>query len=100
MSSRRSKTAAPFQFDPNSLNATLATIIANQAAHGEEMRSCFADTKAELVLVKEQVLKTNGRVGVLELWRATSKAKVAGMAAAFGAVGSVAVWLAGILLGS
>lgn len=95
MNSRR---PASTRFDPNSLNATLATIIAGQKAHAEEMQSCFADTKAELLLIKEQAIRTNGRVGILELWRETSKAKLAGVAAACGAFGSVVIWLAGILL--
>ena len=97
MSARRSKSAAPFQFDPNSLNATLATIIANQTAHASEMRTCFGETHKELLLIKEQAIKTNGRVGVLELWRATSRAKLAGIAAAFGFIGSGVAWVAGLI---
>lgn len=92
-SKQRKPTTAVLRFDPHSLNATLATIIANQASHAEEMRDCFAETKADLGLVKEQVLRTNGRVGVLELWRATSRAKLAGIAAAFGFVGSGVAWV-------
>lgn len=92
------KSNPPFSFDPNSLNATLATIIAKQDSHAEEMRACFADTKSELVLVKEQTTKTNGRVSAVEVWIEGSKGKIAGIAAACGAVGTVIAWLAGILL--
>lgn len=88
------------RFDPQSLDATLARIIEGQRQHAEEMRACFADTKTELLTIKEQAFKTNGRVGVLELWRATSTAKIAGIAAALGAVGGAFIWLAGILLKS
>jgi hypothetical protein len=98
MPSRR-KTQAPFQFDPNSLNATLATIIANQTAHGEEMRSCFADTKAELVLVKEQTTRTNGRVSALERWKEASMGKLAGIGLACGAGGTILAWIVGLVFG-
>ncbi len=97
MTTKRRST--PFRFDPDSLNATLATIIANQSAHAEEMRSCFDETKAELSVIKAQAFKTNGRVSMLELWRATDKAKLAGMGAAFGLIGGGIAWVAGILLG-
>jgi hypothetical protein len=99
MATRRKARAtnAPFQFDPNSLNATLATIIANQKAHGEEMRTCFGETREELLLIKAQAIKTNGRVNMLELWRATSRAKLAGIAAAFGFVGSGVAWAVSLL---
>ena len=90
--------AQPFQFDPNSLQATFATIIAGQKAHGEEMRACFAETKAELVLVKEQTTKTNGRVSALERWRDTSVARLAGIGIACGAFGTGAAWIIGIIL--
>lgn len=85
-------------FNPNSLNATLARIIAAQEAHGNEMRQCFSETREELRVIKEQAFKTNGRVNLLELWRETSKAKLAGLSMGLGAVGGVATWLAGILL--
>jgi hypothetical protein len=98
MATRR-KTQAPFQFDPNSLNATLATIIANQTAHGEEMRSCFADTKAELIFVKEQTTRTNGRVSSLERWKEASMGKLAGIGLACGAAGTAIAWVFGIIFG-
>src|SRR6478609_8985579 len=86
------------RFDPQSLDATLARIIEAQRTHGEEMRQSFANTHAELLVIKEQAFKTNGRVGVLELWRETNKARLAGMSLVIGGVGGVAVGLAGILL--
>lgn len=94
MSTRRRQ----MRFDPQSLDAQLATIIAGQKTHSEEMDRQFKDVRAELVVIREQAIKTNGRVTVLELWRETSKAKMAGMATVLGAAGGVATWLAGILL--
>lgn len=58
----------------------------------------FTKQDAELAIIKAQALKTNGRVGVLELWRETSKAKLAGISLTVGAVGGVVVWLAQIAL--
>lgn len=86
------------RFDPQSLDAQLATIISGQKQHAEEMARCFSDVRSELVVIKEQALKTNGRVNLLELWRETSKAKLAGLSMGLGACGGVATWLAGILL--
>lgn len=90
MPTRRAK--AQDQFDPHSINATLATIIANQQSHSEEMRGCFEVAKQERAIIREQVLKTNGRVGALEVWREATKAKVAGIAFAVGTAASLLVW--------
>lgn len=88
----------PAQFDPNSFDATLATIIAKLDAFKLEVGGRFDAQDCELTTIKEQVIHTNGRVKALELWRDTSKAKLAGVALAMGAVGTVIAWLAGILL--
>lgn len=95
MASRR---PSPVRFDPQSLDATLARILSAQQAHGEEMRQSFAETRTELLAIKEQAIRTNGRVTMLEFWRETSKAKMAGIAAGLGAAGGIATWLAGILI--
>ena len=90
---------SPPRFDPCSLNATLATIIAETRAAKVAICVRLDQQDVKLASIEEQAIKTNGRVGLLELWRETSKARLAGMAAVCGAFGSVIVWLAGILLG-
>jgi hypothetical protein len=67
----------PSDFNPNSLNATLARIIANQEA---------ADHKSDKILA--QVEKTNGRVTSLETWRTVVNAKVVVMGAVAGTIAS------------
>lgn len=86
------------EFNPRSLDATLATIIGKIDSHRVEMCQRFDAQDGELRAIKEQAFKTNGRVSVLELWRDTSKAKLAGIGIVCGGVGTVAAWLAGILL--
>lgn len=93
---RRAKQAT---FDPQSLDAQFATLIAEQKAHREEMRTCFASVNGELVAVREQTTRTNGRVGNLEVWRETSKAKLAGIATTLGLVGGGLAWCVQVLLG-
>jgi len=70
-------------YEPNSLDATLARIIANQEA---------ADKKADAIL--EQVTRTNGRVSVLERWREIVTAKIAVVAATIAAAFSALTWAA------
>ena len=70
-----------YPYDPNSLDATLARIIANQEA---------ADRKQDAIL--EQVLRTNGRVLVLEGWRSIMAAKLSIVAAAAAAAFSAIAW--------
>ena len=71
------------EYDPNSLDATLARIIAGQEA---------ADAKASAIL--EQVTRTNGRVTKLETWRELITAKVAAVSAAIAAAASGLMWAA------
>jgi hypothetical protein len=75
-------------FNPNSLNATLARIIAGQ----EE-----ANRKADLII--EQVTKTNGRVTALETWRDIVKAKVLLIATICSAVVTGGAWIISHLFG-
>lgn len=94
MPSRRK--SAP-EFNPQSLDATLATILAEMKAGHNIICARMDGQDVELKAIKEQALKTNGRVGILELWRATSTAKQAGFAAAFGMVGTGIAWGIGVL---
>jgi hypothetical protein len=68
-------------YEPNSIDATLARIIANQEA---------ADRKSDAIL--DQVTRTNGRVTKLETWRDLITAKVATVSAAIAAAFSGLMW--------
>lgn len=84
-----SKRQRHYQFDPQSLDAQLAGIHAAITGISERMDGGFKATKDELVLINAQVTRTNGRVTALENFNATAKAKLAGVAAALGVVGSI-----------
>jgi hypothetical protein len=75
-------------YDPNSIDATLARIISNQES---------ADKKADAIL--EQVTKTNGRVTKLETWREIMTAKISAISAAVAAVISALAWAAKYIAG-
>ena len=81
-----SEIARLHEFNPHSLNATLARIIANQ----EE-----AARKADAILV--QVVKTNGRVTALETWREVITAKMVLLSGGVAGVISLGAWLLGFL---
>jgi hypothetical protein len=84
-----SKRQKPYAFDPQSLDAQLAGIHAALTGMSERMDTKFDAVAIELKAIKTQVTATNGRVTALEFWRDTSKAKLAGIAATMGAVGTV-----------
>lgn len=75
------------EFRPNSLDATLARILANQDE---------ANRKADAILV--QVVKTNGRVTSLETWKSVVTAKNILIASLSGTVASAAAWAIGLWL--
>jgi len=77
----------PDDFHPNSIDATLARILANQ----DEARRT-----AEATLV--QVIKTNGRVTKLETWKSIVTAKNILIASLSGGVASIAAWGLGLYL--
>lgn len=77
----------PEDFNPNSIDATLARILANQ---GEASR------KSDAIL--EQVMKTNGRVTKLETWQSIVTAKNILIASLSGGVASIAAWVIGLYL--
>lgn len=87
-----------YRFDPQSLDAQLSGLHAAVTGMSERMDKRFDDCDVRLVSIEEQAKKTNGRVGVLELWRATSTAKIAGFTAACGMVGGVLAWGIGVLV--
>lgn len=94
---RSSQTTAPFRFDPNSLNAQLATILAEAKAGREETMTALRAQNVELAEIKAEAKKTNGRVTLLERWRDSSKAKIAGISLVVGLVGGALTCLAEIL---
>lgn len=75
------------EFRPNSLDATLARILANQDE---------AARKADKILV--QVEKTNGRVTTLETWRAVITEKTAILSGVVAASISVVGWMLHLIL--
>lgn len=77
----------PDEFHPNSIDATLSRILANQ----DEARRT-----AEATLV--QVIKTNGRVTKLETWQSIVTAKNILIASLSGGVASIAAWAIGLYL--
>ena len=68
-------------YKPDSIDATLSRILANQEA---------ADRKADAILA--QVVKTNGRVSVLETWRAVVTARVVTLSAFVAGLVSLVGW--------
>lgn len=80
-----------YQFDPQSLDAQLAGIHAAVTTMSERMDERFNGVDARCIRIEEQAVKTNGRVTSLEFFRDTSKAKMAGVAAALGAFGGMAL---------
>lgn len=75
------------EFHPNSIDATLARILANQ---DESSR------KQDAILM--QVVKTNGRVTKLETWQSVVTAKNILIASLSGGTASIAAWAIGLYL--
>lgn len=98
MKNRRQSPSAPARYDPGSLDATLATIIGDIASAKKTIVDRLDGQDIELAAIKTQAIKTNGRVGVLERWRETSTAKLAGICSALGLVGGILFELGKILL--
>lgn len=78
----------PDEYDPNSITATLATIIAKQEAMRDMLVERSDRQDATLARIEAQANRTNGRVTKLEM----NGAKLAGIALALGAVGSFLGW--------
>lgn len=79
-------------YEPTSINATLATMLErmNQA---EINRTTFRlEIKEELTAIKEQVMKTNGRVTRLEQFKQSMVVRVATITAIVGGIGGVITW--------
>lgn len=90
---RSSKTRPPFRFDPQSLDATLATIVGEIKAHREQVIVRFDAQDAELAAIREQVTKTNGRTSSLERWRDSVKVRLALIAGLISAGVAFLAWL-------
>lgn len=87
------------RFDAKSLDSTLATIIANQESANIAARLANANQEAALAKILAQVEKTNGRVTVLETWKAIITAKVAVISAVIAGAVSLLMWVEKILAG-
>lgn len=96
MPSRRRPSAAP-NFNPQSIDSTLATIISELRSHREESKASFEAVGSRLVSIETQTLKTNGRVSAIERWQESSKAKLAAVAATMGVAGTILAWLGKIV---
>lgn len=81
------------EYEPNSIDAMLATIIANQKASDEKAREWREGFKEEFDEFKADCLKVNDRVGVLEKFKYKLMGAVA-VATFFG--GSIIDWLKGL----
>lgn len=86
-------------FDPNSVNAMFATIMErhrrydiDREADKEDTAVFRAELRDELKTIKEQVLKTNGRVTALERFQQSVMIRVATLTAAIGGVGGFISW--------
>ncbi len=88
MASKRQR-AKPYTFDPQSLDAQLAGLHSAITGMSERMDERFDRVDARCLSIETQAIKTNGRVTALEYFRDTSKAKLAGIAAAMGVIGTV-----------
>lgn len=98
MASKRPR-AKSYTFDPQSLDAQLAGLHAAITGMSDRMDARFNDVDARCIRIETQAIKTNGRVTGLEYFRDTSKAKLAGIAAACGVIGTVVVGLLKMALG-
>jgi hypothetical protein len=79
-------------FDPNSVNAMFATLL-ERMNHAEKDRTTFRlEIKSELGAIKEQVMKTNGRVTKLEQFKQSVTVRVATITAVVGGIGGVISW--------
>lgn len=88
MPSKRQRAA--YKFDPQSLDSQLSGLHAAITGMSERMDTRFDAVDARCLSIETQAFKTNGRVTSLEYFRDTSKAKLAGIAATLGVLGSVA----------
>lgn len=79
-------------FDPNSFDATLATIISEVKQTREQVVQQAAAHSNVLADIHAEVRKTNGRVTSLETWRASVRGRMLGVIAACGVVGTLIGW--------
>lgn len=99
MAKKPPATPMPEEFNPNSYTAQIATLIAKQDALKDAIMARLDTQDATLGRIEAQATRTNGRVSVLERWKATTKAKVAVAAAAIGGVVSFVGWLVQTYIG-
>ena len=76
------------RYNPNSIDATLATILGEVKAIREDCKEIKAEAK-----------QTNGRVRSLEVWRAVITSKVAMISGIVALAGSGLAWFASYFFG-
>lgn len=90
---------APEDFNPLSMNAMFATILANQQSMERTILARLDRQDVTSERIEKQTNETNGRVLKLETWRRTQKAKVATAAILISSAGSILFWLGNLLFG-
>jgi hypothetical protein len=90
-------------FDPNSVNAMFATLMERHRRYDLDMEAdkeatavFRAELRGELQTIKEQVLKTNGRVTALERFQQSVMVRVATLTAVIGSIGGFISWAVSI----
>ena len=79
-------------FDPSSHDSMFATILAKMDASERATAVSRSAIMEELLEIKTQCIKTNGRVNKLERWRETQQAKVAVAATLIAGLISALAW--------
>lgn len=81
-------------FNPDSPDATFARIIARLDEQDRMAAMRDANANAKLDRIEGQVLKTNGRVSVIETWKTAINARIGVYSTLAGAIGTLAVLVA------
>jgi hypothetical protein len=79
-------------FDPHSVNAMFATLLERMNQSEKDRTTFRLEIKSELGAIKEQVLKTNGRVTRLEEFKQSVTVRVATITAVVGGIGGIISW--------
>jgi hypothetical protein len=69
-----------------------ATLLERMKSDKEERATFRLEIKTELGAIKEQVMKTNGRVSKLERFKESMMVRVATLTAVIGGIGGIISW--------